>query len=180
MYTVAASPSTNSPYLQPSSSAPARCRQAIRDVASLASPLQPYQLNQLGPVFAFVIWVAARGLVILWTKGYETTYSSVPTDLEPLMNALRQLAIRWPCAQRYIDIIQVILDSKNYPGGPTGLDIFNDTGRTVYALQNRLGTLAGHRTTEMHSYPLDFLDVSINEFNSPWVGLGSEMGSEWL
>ena len=180
MYTVAASPSTNSPYLRPSSSAPARCRQAIRDVASLAGPLQPYQLNQLGPIFAFVVWVAARSLVILWTKGYENTYGSIPNDLEPLLKALRQLAIRWPCAQRYTDIIQLILDTKNYPGGPTGLEIFNDTRRTVYGLQNRLGTLAGHRITETYSHSLDFLGVDIDELASPWVGFGSEIGNEWL
>jgi hypothetical protein len=104
----------------------------------------------------------------------------MPADLEPLLNALRQLATRWPCAQRYIDIIQVILDSKNYPGGPTGLDIFNDTGRTVYALQNRLGNLTGNRMTEMYPYSLDFLDVSVNDFNHPWNSFDSEISSEWL
>jgi hypothetical protein len=181
MYTVAASPSTKSLYLRPSSSAPARCRQSIREVASLTTCLQPHELNQLGPAFAFVVWVAARSLVILWTKGYENTYGSIPTDLEPLLSALRQLSIRWPCAQRYNDIIQLILDTKNNPSGPTGLEIFNDTRRTVYGLQSRLGTLAGHRVTEMHSHSLDFLDMDLNELASPWIGtFGSEMDSECL
>ncbi|RFU28718.1 hypothetical protein B7463_g7621, partial [Scytalidium lignicola] len=181
MYTVAASPSTKSLYLRPSSSAPARCRQAVRDVAYLTICLQPHELDQLGPTFAFVVWVAARSLVILWTKGYESTYGSIPADLEPLLSALRQLSLRWPCAQRYNDIIQLILDTKNNPGGPTGLEIFNDTRRTVYGLQNHLGLLAGHRIPEMYSHSLDFLDMDLDDLTSPWTGtFGSEMDSEWL
>jgi hypothetical protein len=181
MYTIASSPSTKSPYLRPSSSAPARCRQAIRDVASLTTCVQPHEINQLGPIFAFVVWVATRSLVILWTKGYENTYGSIPADLEPLLSALRQLSIRWPCAQRYNDIIQLILDTKNYPGGHTGLEIFNDTRRTVYGLQNHLGRLAGRRVREVYSHSLDFLDIDLDELSSPWTGtFGPEMDSEWL
>lgn len=181
MYTVAASPSTKSLYLRPSSSAPARCRQAVRDVAALTISLQPHELDQLGPIFAFVVWVAARSLVILWTKGYESAYGSMPADLEPLLGALRQLSIRWPCAQRYNEIIQLILDTQNSPGGPTSLEIFSDTRRTVYGLQNRLGTLAGHRITEMYSHSLDFLNMDLDDLNFPWTGnFGPEMDSEWL
>lgn len=181
MYTVAASPSTKSPYLRPSPSAPARCRQAIRDVASLATCVPPEALNQLGPIFAFVVWVAARSLVILWTKGYENTYGSMPADLEPLLSTLRQLSVWWPCAQRYNDIIQLILDTKNNPGGPTGLEIFNDTRRTVYGLQNRLGMLAGRRVAEVYSHSLDFLDMDLEDLTSPWgATFGLEMDSEWL
>jgi hypothetical protein len=181
MYTVASSPSTKSSYLRPSSSAPARCRQAIRDVASLTACVLPQELNQLGPIFAFVVWVAARSLVILWTKGYENTYGSMPSDLEPLLSTLRQLSVWWPCAQRYNDIIQLILDTKNNPGGPTGLEIFNDTRRTVYGLQNRLGTLAGRPVAEVYAHSLDFLDMDLEDFTSPWVGpLAPEMDSEWI
>lgn len=186
MYTVAAFPSTTSPYLKPSSSARGRCRQAIRDVASLASPLQPHELDQLGPIFAFVVWVAARSLIIMWTTGYENTYGALPSDLEPLLTSLRQMATRWPCAQRYADTIQLILDTKNSPGGPMGLDIFNDTRRTAYGLQNRLGTLAGPRTTDVYSQSFDFLDMPILDLSDmavPRIGMGnfqSELDGEWL
>lgn len=108
MYTVAASPSTKSLYLRPSSAAPTRCRQAIRDVTLLTVRLQPHELNRLGPTFAFIVWVAARSLIILWTKSYDNSYGLVPTDLESLMGALQQLSARWPCAQRYREIIQLI------------------------------------------------------------------------
>ncbi|KAF7359508.1 Fungal specific transcription factor domain-containing protein isoform 2 [Mycena sanguinolenta] len=149
MYTVAAFPSNTSPYLPPSASARARCRQAVRDAASLASSLQERDLAQLGPMFAFVVWVAARSLIILWTTGYEKTYgSTTPSDLDPLLGCLRILERQWPCAGRYADLIQLILDTKNNPGGPTGLEVFNDTRRTAYGLQVRLGTLAGERLPE--------------------------------
>ena len=179
MYTVAAFPSTTSPYLRPSSSARARCRQAVRDVASLTNSLQSHELNHLGPMFAFVIWVAARSLIILWITGYEDTYGTVPADLEPLLGGLRQLSMQWPCAQRYTDLIQLILDTKNNPGGPTGLDIFNDTRRTAYGLQSSLGTLARHQVIDF-----DFLDLPILEggdFNMSWPGaFGPEFDGEWL
>lgn len=179
MYTVAAFPSTSSPYLRPSPSARGRCRRAVRDVASLASSLQPYELDQLGPMFAFVVWVAARSLVILWTTGYENAYGSVPTDLDLLLGSLRHLSTRWPSAQRYTDLIQLILDTKNNPGGPTGLEIFNDTRRTAYGLQNRLGILAGP-----HSFDFDFLGESIFDFGNlmaPWDGsFEPEVNGEWL
>ena len=179
MYTVAAFPSTTSPYLRPSPSARGRCRRAVRDVASLASSLQPHELDQLGPIFAFVVWVAARSLVILWTTGYENAYGSMPTDLDLLLGSLRHLATRWPSAQRYSDLIQLILDTKNNPGGPTGLDIFNDTRRTAYGLQSRLGLL-----TRPHSSDFDFLGDSLfdlGDLTAPWdSSFVPEVNGEWL
>ena len=184
MYTVAAFPSTTSPYLKPSSAARGRCRQAIRTVASLASSLQPHELDRLNPMFAFVVWVAARSLIILWTTGYETAYGSMPTDLEPLLNVLRQMSTRWLCAQRYADIIQLILDTKNNPGGPTGLEIFNDTRRTSYGLQNLLGSLVVPSAPEAFSSSFDFLDMpllDIGEFGASRMGtFGAENDGEWL
>lgn len=135
-------------------------------------------------MFAFVIWVAARSLIILWTTGYENTYGSMPSDLESLLHALRQMAIWWPCAQRHVDLIQLIIDTKNSPGGPTGLEIFNDTRRTAYGLQNLLGTLAGRRAKEKYPRLFDFLDMPIldgGDLTSSWLtNFGSEIDGEWL
>ncbi|KAL6812035.1 fungal-specific transcription factor domain-containing protein [Trichoderma sp. SZMC 28015] len=179
MYTVAAFPSTSSPYLRPSPSARARCRQAVRDIASLASSVPLQKLEQLGPLFAFVVWVAARSLIILWTTGHENTYGSMPTDLEPLLSSLRQLSIPWPCSQRYINLIQLILDTKNNPGGPTGLEIFNDTRRTAYGLQNRLSTLADPQVPEFDFLDMPLLDM--NEMSAPWSStFVADVDGEWL
>ncbi|KAL1896322.1 hypothetical protein Sste5346_004706 [Sporothrix stenoceras] len=154
MYTVASFPATASPYMRPSTSARAQLRQAVDQVAGLATGLQPEQVGQLGPLFAFVIWVAARSLIILWTTGNTaeggvtdntTTPFTPPTHLTTLLAVLHQSAHYWPCAQCYVDILQLILDTKNNPGGPTGLAIFNDTRRTAYGLRRRLGSLASLR-----------------------------------
>lgn len=149
MYTVASFPATASPYMRPSPSARAQLRQAVDQVAGLATGLLPEQVGQLGPLFAFVVWVAARSLIILWTTGHtadgvtETAAPfAPPPHLTTLLAVLHQSARYWPCAQCYVDILQLILDTKNNPGGPTGLAIFNDTRRTAYGLRRRLGSLA--------------------------------------
>lgn len=135
-------------------------------------------------MFAFVVWVAARSMIILWTTGFENTYGSMPSDLESLLGTLRQMSTWWPCAQRYSEIIQLILDTKNNPGGPTGLDIFNDTRRTAYGLQNRLGMLAGHRATDVYAHSFDFLDMPIldaGNLSPPRVGtFGADLDGDWL
>lgn len=134
-------------------------------------------------MFAFILWVAARSLVILWTAGYENTYGSMPTDLEPLLSGLRHMATWWPCSQRYVDIIQLILDTKNNPGGPSGIEIFSDTRRTSFGLQNSLGLLAAHRVPEVNPSYLDFLDLPPDggDFAMPWTGtFGTEFDGEWL
>ncbi|KAI0971620.1 fungal-specific transcription factor domain-containing protein [Xylaria arbuscula] len=184
MYTVAAFPSTSSPYMKPSASARTHCRESVKNVASLATSVQPDELDQLDPMFAFVIWVAIRSLVILWTSGYETTYATLPTDLEPMMWTLRQMGTHWPCAQRYMDIVQLILDTKNNPGGPTGLEIFNDTRRTAYGLQNRLGKLAGNKSRLAFANSLDFLNtplLDLGEFDIGRSGnFSCSMVDDWL
>jgi hypothetical protein len=179
MYTVAAFPSATSNYLRPSSAARSRCRQSIKSVVTLATSLQPQELDRLSPMFAFVVWVAARSLIILWTTGYEATGydSTMPSDLEPLLIVLRQMATRWPCAQRYADIIQLILDTKNNPDGPTGIDIFNDTRRTSYGLQTLLGTQIGPRAQEAFPNSFDFLDMALPDFGDFMGGSSSRMGN---
>ncbi|KAF9874209.1 C6 transcription factor [Colletotrichum karsti] len=186
MYTVAAFPSTASPYLKPSTSARGRCRQAVHSVASLAASLESHQIQQLGPTFPFVVWVAARSLVMLWTMGYETTRGTVPDDLEPLLHTLRQSAMHWPCSQRYSYMIQLIVDTKNSPSGPVGLEIFNDTRRTAYGLQNRLGALVDCQAMALFAGLSDFLDVGFSDllnFPGPQIGLrgvGREFDADWL
>ncbi|KAI1122251.1 fungal-specific transcription factor domain-containing protein [Nemania abortiva] len=184
MYTVAAFPSTTSPYMKPSPSGRNRCRESVKNVVSLVTSIQPHELEQLSPMFSFVVWVASRSLVILWTSGYEATYGTMPTDLKPMLWTLRQMGTHWPCAQRYVDIIQLIIDTKNNPGGPTGLDIFNDTRRTAYGLQNRLGKLAGNRSNQALMTSFDFLDIPSLDIGGVGLGRSDSFGlgmvDEWL
>jgi hypothetical protein len=110
-------------------------------------------------------------ILILWTTGYEKSYDSVPADLDIPLSALRRFSIRWPCAQRYNDIIQLVLDTKNNASGPTILDIFNDTRRTAHGLQDRLGPIYSHLFTEFCPQSFDFLDVpslNVDDLTGPW------------
>ena len=172
MYMIASFPATTSAYLRPSQAARTRLRQVCHDLATLTAMYQPHELQALGPFFVFIVWVGARSLVILWTRGgyspdelcpavHKSTSTSassssssssacmLPPDLETLLTSLRHMAARWPCAQRYVDIIQMILDTKNSPGGPPGLDIFNDPRRTSYVIQSRFMALANGRRASM-------------------------------
>lgn len=159
IYTIASFPPARTPELVPSGSAKRHCREAVRRVIALVSPLNPQNLQKLGPEFAFVLWVAARSLVILWTSGYESPQQSVPAELDLLLSTLRQMSTYWPCAGRYVEILQLAMDSRNVPGGNTILQIFNDTRRTSYGLLHRLGPHVGVADPNMS----DFLDMAFLE-----------------
>ncbi|KAK7896933.1 hypothetical protein LTR67_004821 [Exophiala xenobiotica] len=180
MHAIAAFPPTTSPFFRPYPSACGRCRQAIRSFGSLASSLQAHEIAQLGPIFAFIVWCAARALVILWTAGYENTYGSTPPDLVSLLDILRQMSRRWQCAQHYADTIQFVLDTKNNQDGLAGLDIFNDTRRTVYGLRQRLGNLiAAHNTTHQLGPLFEFLGMPMLEdggFGEFQQSMGDDFG----
>ena len=133
-------------------------------MAGLSRPLQPSDLDQLGPPFAFMLWVAARSIIILWTTGFENTTGP---DMDALLSVLRNMAKTWPCAQRYVDLIQFMLDS---PGSGTSA-VFNDTRRTAYGLEKTLGNLARFRSTSDQVYFFDFLEPSFfdgADVNAPW------------
>ncbi|KAJ5611885.1 hypothetical protein N7528_008990 [Penicillium herquei] len=185
LYTVAAFPSTTSPYLKSSTAARSSCRQIIGDLASLATSVPSHALDQLGPMFAFALWIASRSLLILWTTGYEKSYGPMPADLGILLSSLQRLALRWPCAQRYSDLIQLILDTKDTANGPSILDIFNDTKRTAHGLQERLAPISLNMFTDLNLTSFDFLEGSGFDTGDPFtplnmVPLGIELGDDWL
>lgn len=187
MYTVAAFPSTTSPHVRASSSARLRCREAVAEVANLARGLQPSQLDHLGPHFAFVLWVSARSLIIIWTTGFDTNMDSTTRDLGALLSGLLRLSERWPSAGRYHDLIKLIQDTKDGPDRAAGLDIFNDTRRTAHGLEKALGELSRRRNAEVLPSSLDFLDMPFldnSEFADPtlpWMSsFGLEAEDEWF
>jgi hypothetical protein len=182
MYTVAAFPQPRYADMLPSDSAKRHCRNAARRVASLCSPLTAAHLNSLGPVFAFIAWVAARSLIILWTTGYEGSQQTMPADLEMLLNVMRQMTPTWPCAGRYVDIIQVVLDSWQVDGNNSTLQIFNDTRRTSYGLLLRLGPAAKSQILPDMGLS-EFFDVGFLEEGNPAPFAGTfDFGytSDWL
>jgi hypothetical protein len=181
IYTVAAFPPSKTPELVPSGPAKRSCREAVRRVIGILSPLTGHDLQRLGPGFAFVVWVAARSLVILWTSGaYESPQQSVPSDLDLLLSTLRHISAFWPCAGRYVDILQLAIDSRNLPGGTNILQIFNDTRRTSYGLLHRLGPHIGAPDPNMS----DFLNMTfLEEGELSWTMSTDPMrglAADWL
>lgn len=89
----------------------------------------------------------------------------------------------WRCAERYVDLIRLILDTRNDPGGPTGLQVFSDIGKTVYGLQKLLGSMARRRAIDKDPHSFDFLDMPMLDGNSMGMpnvlGFGPEL-DEWL
>ena len=170
MYTVAGFPSTTSPHVRPSTSARTRCRYTIRELASLSRSIEPSNYEELGPIFAFATWVAARSLIILWTSGHEL-FENVQEDMESLLSSLRVLGQYWQSATRYSDLIQLVLDTKDSPGGQSHLDIFSDTRRTAYGLEKCLGSLAERRNADIQPTSFDFLDMPFldgGQSNNGW------------
>jgi hypothetical protein len=153
-------------------------------MTSLTRPLQANDLGRLGPVFAFVLWVAARSLVIMWATGSTNVHAPSDDDMKTLMSALQLSALRWPCAKRFFDLLQLALDNEGSPGGPQNLDIFIDTRRTAYGLEKRLGGLASRQLPDLFAQPWDFLDLPFPEDGNlathwiPDLGLGTIR--EWL
>ena len=153
----------------------------------MARPLERLQLDQLGPQFAFVVWVSARSLIILSTTGFDTDTEAMTCDLDALMKGLGHLASRWPSAGRYRDLIQLIIDTKDGPDGATGLDIFNDTRRTAHGLERALGEISRRRNAEILPSSLDFLDMPFLDNGDaadpmlPWMSsFGLEADDEWF
>ncbi|KAF4549593.1 Fungal Zn(2)-Cys(6) binuclear cluster domain-containing protein 15 [Elsinoe fawcettii] len=184
MYTVAAFPSTETQYLQPSIPAQSRCLDYIGLLCDLTSSGQPEQVSQMGPFFAFVLWVASRSLIIIHMTTGDTFSLQSNTNLDILTTGLQQLAIYWPCAQKYLDLIQTILDAGTSPGGPQDLDAFRDTKKTTYGLERRLHMLKSRQINEVASHAFDFLDMPLLEmadFNDPWLANTSmQDNDQWL
>ena len=175
MHSIAAFPSTTSPHFRASPSAPGRCRQAVRSITTLCSDLTDSELDRLGPTFVFIVWVASRNLIILWTAGHETGYGSIPSDLVTLLAVLRKTSTRWDCARSYAELIQFILDTKDRSSGAPGLSVFVDTKRTAYGIQNLLGSLAAENSTPRLDPLFDWLGLSTLEHDDLTMpGLGTQ------
>jgi hypothetical protein len=86
---------------------------------------------------------------------------------------------RWQCAQQYVDTIQFVLDTKNKPNGPAGLDIFNDTKRTAFGVRQRLGNLiAAHKDTHQLGPLFEFLGMPMLE-DGGFSGFQPTMGDDF-
>ena len=121
--------------------------------------------------------------MILWTSGYESTRHSIPADLESLMNVLRAMSNKWPCAGRSVEIIKLILDTHNDPAGANCLKIFKDTRRTSYGLEALLGPAALRQEAIVEPDMFDFFNMTfpdVNEMNSFLEPMEQRGTQDWL
>ena len=76
-------------------------------------------LDQLGPPFAFSLWVAARVLLVHGC----TIDRRVSQTIHPLVETLRDMGVTWKVAERYALLLQRVLDeykeSERAPGMET-------------------------------------------------------------
>jgi hypothetical protein len=95
-------------------------------------------LNQLGPPFAFSIWVAARVLLV---HGCTIDHRVSPM-IHPLVDALREMGKYWKVADRYVSLLERVLDeyqeSERAPGTetPKAVKILADMRRTAFDLDS--------------------------------------------
>lgn len=98
------------------------------------------------------------------------------------MSVLRQMSAKWSCAGRSVEILQLILDSRDGPGGGDRLKIFNDTRRTSYGLQVLLGQSAARQESNGLEM-FDFFDMTFpyeSEINSFLDPVGPSVSQDWL
>jgi len=140
-------------------------------------------LPNLGPPFAFSLWVAARLLLVHGS----TIDHKVNPAIHPLVETLRDLGAYWKVSERYATLLQRVLDeyseSERNPAGlngervtPSTVRILADMRRTAYDLdflisrQPRQIPVAGMKTITPARTPapneLEYLDV-FDFFNVP-------------
>lgn len=142
LHSSAAYPTTRSPIFTPSFSASQRCHNAVEDICALNTYVRNNQmLSNLGPPFAFSLWVAARLLLV---HGSTIDHQVNPT-IHPLVETLQELGTYWKVAERYATLLQRVLDeyaeSEHAPAGlggervtPSTVRILADMRRTAYDL----------------------------------------------
>jgi hypothetical protein len=164
MHSIAAFPPLTSTHFMGSSTAARRCQQAVEKMVALFNRLNDETLDQLGPICSFLVWIASRNRIILWTNAEQISLSPVvPQELHDLIDVLRRMATRWESAQRYADLVQLILDTRSCTGAEARLRIFNDTRRTAYGIDKLLGQLATENSIARPETFFDWLDLSYFE-----------------
>jgi hypothetical protein len=147
-------------------------------------------LNQLGPPFAFSIWVAARVLLV---HGCTIDHRVSPV-IHPLVETLRDMGRYWKVADRYVSLLERVLDeyreSEKAPGGetPNAVKILADMRRTAFDLDSlisrqprTLGAVSNRNGSMLTKTPapadLEYLDV-FDFFNLPRLPAGGSGNRE--
>lgn len=182
IFTVAAFPNSRSSELISSSSARRHCREAVSRLVEILRHLTTDEILKLGSNIAFITWVGARSLIMLWITGYEGPTQVPPVELDVLTNTLQQLSILWPCASRYLEILNYIVGTKTDSAHSNARDIFIDTRRTSYSLLRNLGPLARTRSPNEPDLS-EFLDMSFlaeGDYSGNFNATDFDFSVDWL
>lgn len=138
LHSSAAYPTTRSAIFTPSYRASQRCLSAVENIATIGDFVRKHGLlAQLGPTFAFTLWVAARLLLVHGS----TVERKLSTQIGFFVDSLRELGKYWPVAARYCGVLQRVLDehreSEQTGDGvtPSSVAILADMRRTAFDLE---------------------------------------------
>ncbi|KAK5171169.1 uncharacterized protein LTR77_004313 [Saxophila tyrrhenica] len=188
LHSSAAYPTTRSPIFTPSFSASQRCHGAAEQICELCKYVRHREiLTQLGPTFAFSLWVAARLLLVHGS----TIDHKVNPAITLLVQTLHEMGRYWKVAERYATLLQRVLDEYHEsvkspvgPGGvretPSTVRILSDMRRTAFDLDflisrqpkqnfpSKVSSATPARTPTRTPAPeeLEYLDV-FDFFNMP-------------
>ena len=171
MHAIAAYPHATSVHFTGSSIAVDRGRQAVRSLVEVFQPLSDAEIDHLNPICAFIVWIASRNLIMSWTAGFGGADDpAVTQDLTALLDILHRAARRWQCAQRYADLIQLMIDKRHSAEEEGRLSVFNDTRRTAHGVYNLLGQLADENRIMRLDQVFNLIDMSfLDQFSVPTV-----------
>ncbi|KAI9835430.1 MAG: hypothetical protein M1819_002348 [Sarea resinae] len=153
LHSSAAYPTTVSSIFRPSVSASQRCRNAVRALGSLGQyVVDDRMLKNLGPPFAFTLWVAARVLLVHGS----TIEQQVSPEIHFFVDTLREMGKYWAVAERYTTILQRVLDEYRDSQRAANADGTHETPDSVQILADM----------RRCAYDLDFLISRQPEYRS--------------
>jgi hypothetical protein len=98
-----------SEYFTSSAVASQKCLNAVNQVIAIARHVvSSGTWHQLGPHYAWMLWVSARLLLV----DCVTTHRKFPTDLDFLVSALDKMGHSWKVAARYWEILTLVIDEE--------------------------------------------------------------------
>jgi hypothetical protein len=133
LHSSAAYPTTRSPIFTPSYTASQRCLYAVENIVNIcnyitspnsSSKQQSPLASQLGPPFAFAVWVAARLLLV-----HSSTISHrIDPSITALVSTLRALGNYWGIAGRYATLLERVLEEYQASTKPRENTNFDSLG----------------------------------------------------
>lgn len=199
LHSSAAYPTTRSAIFTPSYRASQRCLSAVENIATIGDFVKKHGLlAQLGPPFAFTLWVAARLLLVHGS----TVERKLSTQIGFFVDSLRELGAYWPVAARYCGVLQRVLDehreSEQTGDGvtPNSVAILADMRRTAFDLEFLISRQPRHGGAAMQLQQpiktamatpartpgpneLEYLDV-FDFFNVPRLPVGGELAPQGM